>query len=370
MSDHKHTKDPRWGEGSGDLVPYSGGGDDMNCDDDHGGGSGDDRPSGGKESDGKVSGGGSGKSTYRVVTSKPPPKSSSKSRTSGKCDTDESSGGSSTATGSSGSGSRHKSGTGSDRTDRSRRRSGRSDGGRRSGLCGHPSCGDICSIGQMGWQMKSSVRPEDVLFIPQAPPQCSCGGGGCPTCYPGMQGGGYGRFQLLDHLPEGAIPIPPSRRGDDEDYAYSERDYPPRRSFRPSYRRADVESIPTYKTVIVNLSTVAGTASENKNELEFTITKRNRVVSFQLEPFTGQIAANGVAYIAISQVVRNLPDYGITWPIIITYNSVARMAAFKVVPSEPRPLRIYFNIDSTGTGVNMNDTVSADGISVQWQTPC
>lgn len=365
MSDHKHVKDPRWGEGSGDLVPYSGG-DDMNCDDEHQG-SGDERPSGGGKGS-KVSGG-SGKGTYRVVTSKPPPKSGSKSRTSGKCDTDESSGGSSSVSGSSGSGSKHKSGTGSDRTDRSRRRSGRPSGGR-GGICGHPSCGDVCSIGQRGWEMTSAVRPEDVLFIPQAPPQCGCGGGGCPTCYPGMQGGGYGRFQILDRLPDGAIPIPPSRKGDDEDYTYSEREYPPRRQYRQSYRRADVESIPTYKTVIVNLSTVAGTASENKNELEFTITKRNRVVSFQLEPFTGQIAANGVAYIAISQVVRNLPEYGITWPIIITYNSVARMAAFKVVPSEPRPLRIYFNVDSSGTGVNMNDTVSADGISVQWQTPC
>lgn len=218
--------------------------------------------------------------------------------------------------------------------------------------------------------MTSAVNPKDVLFIPSAPPQCGCGGGGCPRCYPGMQGGGYGPFQILDRMPEGAIPIPSSRKGDDDDYAYSERDYPLRRQYRSSYRRADVESIPAFKTVIVGLSTVTATSSDNKNELEFTITKRNRVVSFQLEPFTGQIAANGIAFIAISQVISNLPNYSITWPIILTYNSVARMAAFRVVPSEPRPLRIYFNIDLTGTGVNMNDTISVDGISVQWQTPC
>jgi len=109
----------------------------------------------------------------------------------------------------------------------------------------------------------------------------------------------------------------------------------------------------------------------NPNRVTFTMKKAKGVVFLQWQQFNGTVGANGTAYLAVPQTLCDLPPYPVTFPLVITYNSVAGISKLVIDPTQATDnIRFYLNVTGTGTGVTTSDTFTIPGSSVQWISSC
>lgn len=101
--------------------------------------------------------------------------------------------------------------------------------------------------------------------------------------------------------------------------------------------------------------------------VEFRMRRKNKVVNLQWEPFTGSMAAAGVAFLTVNQSISNTPPYPIAEPIYIQYRGVDRIVKIVVDPNaRGSNIHIYLNSDSSTTGINVGDSFQVYGGNITW----
>lgn len=136
------------------------------------------------------------------------------------------------------------------------------------------------------------------------------------------------------------------------------------------YGRADVykDEISGFKALIVPLTNLISITTGKSDMIKFKMRRKNKIVTLQFEPFSGQIAANGISYIVVNQTVCNLPDVILEYPIRIIYNGQAITSFLQINPNSSEQIRIYLNISGNGSNVNIGDTIIVNGLAVTWIT--
>lgn len=124
------------------------------------------------------------------------------------------------------------------------------------------------------------------------------------------------------------------------------------------------ESFASTITPLSNLVSMSGL----QGAVEFLMRRKNKVVTLQWEPFTGNLAANGAAYLNVPQDFANLPPYPVRFAYSFTYKSVDRASFIRIVPDDKNGhIRFYLNTDGSGTGIQMGDAISFDGGCISWE---
>jgi len=101
--------------------------------------------------------------------------------------------------------------------------------------------------------------------------------------------------------------------------------------------------------------------------VEFRMRRKNKVVNLQWEPFTGSMAATGVAFLTVNQSISNTPPYPIAELICIQYRGVDRPVKMVVDPNaRGSNIHIYLNSDSSTTGINVGDSFQVYGGNITW----
>lgn len=121
-------------------------------------------------------------------------------------------------------------------------------------------------------------------------------------------------------------------------------------------------------TPMTNVKPVYGTGHDGT--VQFMLRRKNKVVSLQWEPFTGNVGNNGAAYMAVNQSISGLPNYPVDVPVSITYNGIASITLAEIDPLTSDQIKIYFNVGKTGSGVVLGDTVVVQGSCINWISDC
>lgn len=123
----------------------------------------------------------------------------------------------------------------------------------------------------------------------------------------------------------------------------------------------------TFHSIVTPVTNLTPQYSGITGTVEFRMRRKNRTVTMQWEPFSGIMAASGVAFLTAPQSISNTPPYPVTWPIIIRYKDVNRQGNITVDPhSTNGNIRFYLNADGTGTDIAMGDSFYIYASSVTW----
>jgi hypothetical protein len=122
-----------------------------------------------------------------------------------------------------------------------------------------------------------------------------------------------------------------------------------------------------FMSVVTPLSNLTPGYSGCTGVVEFRMRRKNKTVTLQWEPFTGTMAASGVAYLTVAQSISNTPPYPVSIPIYIKYKSVGRVTHLEVDPaSNYGNIRFYLNTDGSATDIVAGDSVEVLGGSATW----
>lgn len=122
-----------------------------------------------------------------------------------------------------------------------------------------------------------------------------------------------------------------------------------------------------FNSVITPVTGLTPQYSGVTGTVEFRMRRKNKTVTLQWEPFSGTMAASGVAYLTVMQSIWNTPPYPMSWPIMIRYKDVNRMTNLTIDPSSTTGnIRFYLNTDGTATNINMGDAFYVYASSISW----
>lgn len=125
----------------------------------------------------------------------------------------------------------------------------------------------------------------------------------------------------------------------------------------------------TFKSIITPLSELKPVNSpmNGYGPIEFTMRRKNKVVTIQWEPFSGKLTTSGIAYMSLAQSICNLPPYAVSSSYTLSVNGVFRQAQVVVNSKSNTPnILFYLNADSTATGIVANDSVVVQGGCFSW----
>ncbi len=123
----------------------------------------------------------------------------------------------------------------------------------------------------------------------------------------------------------------------------------------------------TFKSLITPLSELTPYNSKTTGAVEFTMRRKNRVVSLQWQPFTGKLNASGVAYLSMSQTISNLPPYPVYAVYNLEYNGTLRQAPIQIDTTDSKTqVKFYLNSNGTAANVVANDTISVKAGCISW----
>lgn len=95
--------------------------------------------------------------------------------------------------------------------------------------------------------------------------------------------------------------------------------------------------------------------------------RKNKTVTLQWEPFSGNLAASGIAYLTVVQSFCNTPPYPIAVPIYLIYKGVGRNTHLTINPAATSGnIRFYLNTDGSTTDTTIGDNVVVAGGSATW----
>lgn len=122
-----------------------------------------------------------------------------------------------------------------------------------------------------------------------------------------------------------------------------------------------------FTSVIMPLSELIPGSSGAMGSVEFIMRRKNKTVTLQWEPFSGNLAANGVSYLTVAQTISNTPPYLISLPIYFKYKSIGRVTHAEIDPHAKSPvIKFYLNTDASSTATMMGDSISFPGGSISW----
>lgn len=122
-----------------------------------------------------------------------------------------------------------------------------------------------------------------------------------------------------------------------------------------------------FTSVVTPLTNLMPLYSGATGSVEFRMRRKNKTVTLQWEPFTGTMAASGVAYLTVAQSISNTPPYPVSFPIFIEYKSVGRITHIDINPNvNTGNIRFYLNTDGTATGIATGDAIRIPGGSITW----
>lgn len=123
----------------------------------------------------------------------------------------------------------------------------------------------------------------------------------------------------------------------------------------------------TFKSIITPLSELTPACAKHCGPVEFTMRRKNKVVTLQWEPFTGIITTNGITHLTVPQTICNLPPYPVYGVYNLEYNSVLRQAPLEVTNTCVKGnIFFYLNANGTSENINANDSISVKGGSLTW----
>ena len=122
-----------------------------------------------------------------------------------------------------------------------------------------------------------------------------------------------------------------------------------------------------FNSVITPLTNLTPGFSGVIGSVEFRMRRKNKTVTLQWEPFTGNMAAAGVAFLTVPQSICNTPPYPISIPIYILYKSIGRITHIEIDPyAKSGNIKLFLNIDGSSTGITAGDAISVPGGSITW----
>ena len=122
-----------------------------------------------------------------------------------------------------------------------------------------------------------------------------------------------------------------------------------------------------FTSVITPVTGLTPLYSNITGSVEFRMRRKNKVVNLQWEPFTGSMAATGVAFLSVAQSISNTPPYPVSKPVYIQYRGVDRVVKMVVDPNaRGSNIRIYLNSDSTTTNITTGDAFQVYGGNIEW----
>lgn len=134
-----------------------------------------------------------------------------------------------------------------------------------------------------------------------------------------------------------------------------------------NYKKFNHPDICTFRTLITPLSALTPDNAKVPGPIQFTMRRKNKVVSLQWEPFNGTMAATGVSSLMVLQTIANLPPYPVYGVYTLVYNGVQRQAAVFVDPTNVKAQVLFnLNADGSSTGITLGDTVNVKGGLLSW----
>lgn len=122
-----------------------------------------------------------------------------------------------------------------------------------------------------------------------------------------------------------------------------------------------------FNSVITPVSGLIPQYSGVTGTVQFRMRRKNKTVTLQWEPFSGTIAASGIAFLTVMQSIWNTPPYPMSWPITILYKDVNQMTNITIDPSSTTGnIRFYLNTDGTATGITIGDAFYVYSSSISW----
>lgn len=131
-------------------------------------------------------------------------------------------------------------------------------------------------------------------------------------------------------------------------------------------RRVDPVSV-QFTSVITPLSNLTPLYSGCTGSVEFTMRRKNKTITLQWEPFSGNIGANGIAFLTVTQSICNTPPYPLSFPIYLEYKTIGRITHITIDPhARDGNIKIYLNTDGSATDTNIGDAIFVPGSTITW----
>lgn len=132
------------------------------------------------------------------------------------------------------------------------------------------------------------------------------------------------------------------------------------------YPRYD-PGVSMFTSVVTPVTGLTPLYSGVTGSVEFRMRRKNKTVILQWEPFTGTMAASGVAFLTVAQSISNTPPYPYTAVIYIQYRGEDRPVKIVVDPNaRGSNVRMYLNTNSSTTSITTGDSFQVYGGSVEW----
>lgn len=132
------------------------------------------------------------------------------------------------------------------------------------------------------------------------------------------------------------------------------------------YPRYD-PGVAMFTSVVTPVTGLTPLYSGVTGSVEFRMRRKNKTVILQWEPFTGSMAASGVAFLTVAQSISNTPPYPYADVIYIQYRGEDRCVKIVVDPNaRGSNVRMYLNSNSSTTGITTGDAFQVYGGSIEW----
>lgn len=134
-----------------------------------------------------------------------------------------------------------------------------------------------------------------------------------------------------------------------------------------SSRSSRSYDMPPFSSVITPLSNLVPAYTGCTGCVQFRMRRKNKTVTLQWEPFNGNLAASGIAYLTVAQSICNTPPYPLSIPIYLIYKGTGRITFIQIDPyATSGNIRFYLNTDGSTSNTNIGDNVSIPGGSITW----
>ena len=135
---------------------------------------------------------------------------------------------------------------------------------------------------------------------------------------------------------------------------------------RDPYPRYD-PGVAMFTSVVTPVSGLTPLYSGVTGSVEFRMRRKNKTVILQWEPFTGTMAASGVAFLTVAQSISNTPPYPVSDTIYIQYRGTDRPVRIVIDPNaRGSNIRIYLNTDGSTTNITTGDSFQVYGGNTEW----
>lgn len=123
----------------------------------------------------------------------------------------------------------------------------------------------------------------------------------------------------------------------------------------------------SFTAIVSPLTNVIPLFSGCTGSVEFRMRRKNKTVTLQWEPFTGNLGANGVSHLSVLQSICNTPPYSVSNPMYIEYKGLGRVTHVEIDPfGKNGNIRFFLNTDGSSNGTVIGDLIKIPGGSTSW----